>query len=127
MQKQLRLGMAVGAALLWASTAQAGLVWFNAFNPTAAPPATLGQYTMTPFGDDARTLFSLVSDVASPLGGEVGFSADLFHLETPAGGWTSWSNGYAGDVYFAGGTTLTLTLPAGTGAFYFFAEPNFPL
>ncbi len=60
---------------------------------------------------------------ASPLGGVVGFSPDLTHVEVGAG-WATWSHGYTGDVYFTTGSTVTLTLPSGTGAFYFFAEPN---
>lgn len=124
MKKQLSLALVVGVVTLLASSAQAGLIWVNPFDPTAAPPATLGQYTMTPFGDDARPIFTSVSDVASPLGGVVGFSPDVNHREV-GDGWVTWSNGYTGDVYFGiGATTLTLTLPEGTGAFYFFAEPN---
>src|SRR4029453_12487589 len=63
---------------------------------------------------------------APPLGGVVGFSPDVEHRETPAGGWATWSHGYTGDVYMTGieVTDLTLTLPAGTAAFYFYAEPD---
>ena len=40
-------------------------------------------------------------------------------------GWSTWSHGYAGDVYFAQNvTTLTISLPPGTLAFSFFAESN---
>jgi hypothetical protein len=122
MRKHLSLAVVAAAALLMASTAQASLIWFNPLDPTAAAPATLGQYTMTAFGDDARPS-GMVSDVASPLGGVVAFSPDLFHTEIGAG-WATWSHSYTGDVYTTGGSTLTLTLPSGTGAFYFFAEPN---
>jgi PEP-CTERM motif len=121
MRKHLSLAAVAAAALLMASTAQASLIWFPP-DSTAAAPATLGQYTMTAFGDDARPN-GTVSDVASPLGGVVGFSPDLTHVEIGAG-WATWSHGYTGDVYFTNGTTITLTLPSGTGAFYFFAEPN---
>jgi hypothetical protein len=123
MRKHLSLAVVAAAALLMASTAQASLIWFNPFNPTAAAPATLGQYTMTAFGDDARPNGGVVSDVPSPLGGVVGFSPDLTHTEVGAG-WATWSHGYTGDLYFTFGSTLTLTLPSGTGAFYFYAEPN---
>ncbi|MFI4942561.1 MAG: PEP-CTERM sorting domain-containing protein [Burkholderiales bacterium] len=125
MRKHLSLAAVAVAALLMASTAQASIIWFSPLDPTAAAPATLGIYTMTPFGDDTRPVFSLVSDVASPLGGVVGFSPSLDHREVGSGGWATWSHGYAGDVYFtAGGLSVTLDLPDGTGAFYFFAEPN---
>src|SRR5205823_12856005 len=45
-------------------------------------------------------------------------------------GWATWSNGYTGDVYACIATettpctTLTITLPANTVAFYFYVEPN---
>ena len=124
MRKHLSLAVVAAAALLMASTAQANIIWFSPLNPTAAAPATLGQYEMTAFGDDARPTFSLVSDVASPLGGVVGFSPALDHREVPSG-WATWSHGYTGDVYYTGGAlSATLDLPDGTGAFYFFAEPN---
>ena len=124
MRKHLSLAVVAAAALLMASTAQANIVWFSPLDPTAAAPATLGQYEMTAFGDDARPVFSLVSDVPSPLGGVVGFSPELDHREVGSG-WATWSHGYTGDVYYTGGgLTATLDLPDGTGAFYFFAEPN---
>jgi hypothetical protein len=123
MRKHLSLAAVAAAALLMASTAQANIIWFSPLNPTAAAPATLGQYEMTAFGDDARPVFSLVSDVASPLGGVVGLSTDLDHREVGSS-WLTWSHGYTGDVYYRSGLTVTLDLPDGTGAFYFFAEPN---
>jgi hypothetical protein len=123
MRKHLSLAVVAAAALLMASNAQASLIWFNPVDPTAAAPGTLGQYVLTAFGDDARPNGVTVSDVASPLSGVVGFSPDVTHTEVGVG-WATWSHGYTGDVYVTGGTTLTLTLPAGTGAFYFYAEPN---
>jgi len=92
---------------------------------TAAPPGVLGPYTMTPFGPDGRPTFSLVSSVPSPLGGDVDFSIPLDHRTVPFG-WATWSHGYTGDVYYGPGTTsVTLTMPAGTGAFYLYVEPNY--
>ena len=122
MRKHLSLAAVAAAALFMASTAQASIIWFSPLDPTAAAPATLGQYTMTAFGDDLRPNGGVVSDVASPLGGVVGFSTPLTHTEIGAG-WATWSHGYTGDVYFST-TTLTLDLPDGIGAFYFYAEPN---
>jgi hypothetical protein len=125
MRKHLSLAVVAAAALLMASTAQADVIWFSPLDPTAAPPTTLGQYTMTAFGDDVRPIFTSVSDVTSPLGGVVEFSTPLEHREVPSGGWQTWSHGYTGDVYWTvGGLSVTLDLPAGTGAFYFYAEPN---
>ena len=79
---------------------------------------------MTPFADDTRPVFDDVSSVPAPTGGVVGFSPDLNHREI-GNGWATWSHGYTGDVYYTNGaTSATMTLPAATKAFYFYAEPN---
>lgn len=92
---------------------------------TAAPPAVIGGYTMTPFPADPTAQFVNVTSVASPLGGTVDFSYALNH-RLVGDGWSTWSHGYAGDVYFTNGSVadLTLTMPADTGAFYLYLEPN---
>jgi len=91
----------------------------------ASPPPTLGGYAMTAFADDSRPNFDLVNSVPAPGGGTVGLSLDLSHREI-GDGWDTWSHGYAGDVYFtAGASELTLSLPAGTLAFYLYVQPNF--
>jgi MYXO-CTERM domain-containing protein len=94
---------------------------------TAAPPATLGGYTLVPFGDDARPNFIDVPGVSVPDGapfGGITFSPDL-NKRSIGDGWATWSNGYTGDVYFSNGaTSISIALPAGTGAFYFYAEPD---
>jgi hypothetical protein len=81
---------------------------------------------MTPFGDDSRAqLTAVTSTETTPIGGVVGFSSSM-SLRTVGSNWATWSHGYTGDVYFGGSSllSLTLTMPAGTGAFYFYAEPN---
>lgn len=91
---------------------------------TAAPGATLGPYAMTPFDADGRPLFSSVTSVNSPLGGDVDFSSPLEHYRIGSG-WATWSHGYLGDVYYTNGVSnVTLFLPDYTAAFYFYAEPN---
>ena len=40
---------------------------------TGAPPAVIGGYTMTAFPLDGRPIFDVVTGVASPVGGTVGF------------------------------------------------------
>jgi hypothetical protein len=90
----------------------------------AAPGSNLGPYSMTPFLSDLRPEFGFVNSVPSPIGGNVGFSGNLIHLVVGSG-WSTWSNGYTGDVYYTDGAlSRTLILPANTGAFYFYAEPN---
>jgi hypothetical protein len=119
--KVARLGQ-VGILLLIAQTANASIQ--GQALGTAAPPSSLGAFTMTAFPDDPVAVFTNVSSVASPLGGNVTFSSPVSNREI-GNGWATWSHGYTGDVYYTNGlTSLGLTLPASTGAFYFYAEPN---
>jgi len=91
---------------------------------TSSPPSSLGPYTMTPFAADTQATGASVAGVAGPTG-TLGFSPSLEHCLTPNadGCWQTWSNGYSGDVYAATSGSVTLTLPPGTDAFYFYAEP----
>nr|QNO56578.1 hypothetical protein DBGJEDGB_00010 [Methanosarcinales archaeon ANME-1 ERB7] len=103
--------------------ASAGVV-FDGSPGTAAPPATLGPYTMTQFPADPTSLGTVLSSIPSPLGGSLGFIGDVKHYRVGSG-WATWSHGYTGDIYYTrGATSLTLTMPPDTGAFYFYAEPN---
>lgn len=88
------------------------------------PPSQLGSNTMTPFGADPQSENASVTSVASPLGGTVDFSITMTH-EIVGSSWETWSHGYTGDVYYTQGIqSITLTLPANTTAFYFYAEPK---
>jgi hypothetical protein len=120
MKLALTLPLALGLTVL--STANGAVIGVT--GGTAAPSTTLGGYTMTPFPDDPRANFTLVSGVTSPLGGTLGFTPSL-ELRSIGAGWATWSHGYTGDVYYGEDlTSMTLTLPTGTGAFYFYAEPD---
>jgi hypothetical protein len=102
--------------------ASAGIV-FDGSPGTAAPPPTLGPYTMTQFGPDPQPVPTEVSSVPSPFG-ILGFTGPVDHLKVGLG-WATWSHGYTGDVYWTRtNTSLTLTMPPDTGAFYFYAEPT---
>ncbi|HLP02827.1 MAG TPA: PEP-CTERM sorting domain-containing protein [Opitutaceae bacterium] len=120
MKTKLAILSVISAALL-TTTAFAQIVAVH--GSTAAPGAALGPYTMTSFGADLRPAFSSVSSVDSPLGGSVLFSTPQ-EIRSIGGGWATWSHGYTGTVYFGGGTSLTLTLPTQTWAFYFYIEPD---
>lgn len=110
------------ALVTFSTTASAAIV--GVAGGDTAPAPNLGPFTMTTFLPDVRAEFGFVNSVPSPLGGNVGFSGNLIHLVVGSG-WATWSNGYTGDVYYTDGAlSRTLTLPANTGAFYFFAEPN---
>ncbi len=121
--RRLSLAVLILLVSVWAAPpAQASPVIIDLF--TAAPPAVIGGYTMTAFPLDGRPLFDVVSGVASPLGGTVGFAGDADHRQIGLG-WATWSHGYTGDVYYTlGATSMTLTMPADTAAFHFYAEPN---
>lgn len=91
---------------------------------TAAPPGTLGGFAITPFGPDGLSNFINITSLASPLGGSLGFSSAV-NTRSIGAGWATWSHGYTGDVYYSNGaTSLGITLPADTAAFYLYAEPN---
>jgi hypothetical protein len=114
------------------STGAATYTWTIAFivfdgSPgTGAPPSTLGPYTMTPFGADARPSCGASGSMITGVG-TIGFSQALMH-RIAGTCWATWSNGYTGDVYGTDSSTdvstVTITLPTGTPAFYFYAEPN---
>jgi hypothetical protein len=115
-----------------ACTAPTPGITFDGSPGTAAPPSTLGTYNMKAFGTDPQPSCqaegSTVPGVTDPAG-TIGFTPDLHHDKTPVEGcWATWSHGYTGDVYDTAGavdpTTATITLPSGTNAFYFYAEPN---
>lgn len=102
-----------------------GGVTFDNSPGSAAPPPTLGPYSMTPFPADTQPTSTMVSSVKGPPGtGTIGFAPDLEHVMVNKG-WNTWSNGYTGDVYATlSVTSMTFTLPSGTSAFYFYAEPD---
>ena len=100
-----------------------GSVYFVGSPGTSAPPTRLGATDVTPMTtDDQRE--GPVTDLSSTEG-TVGFSTpmDIYRVGDT---WATWSHGYEGTVYAPQelGTTVTLTMPPGTRAFQFYAEPN---
>lgn len=119
------LVLAFGVAVAGQGPARAAdPITFDGSPGTGAPPPTLGSYTMKAFGADPQPLFTDVTGVTVPSGkATVGFTPALEHVQV-GNGWNTWSNGYTGDVYWAQSDAMTFTLPAGTDAFYFYAEPD---
>jgi len=117
------LTVAVVLALAAAAQAQITAVDLG----TGAPSAMVGPFNMLAFGDDARPLFNDVLDVTVADGapfGPISFDTGMSHREI-GDGWATWSHGYAGDVYYSNGaTSVTISMPALTGAFYLYAEGN---
>lgn len=102
----------------------AGDIVFDGSPGTGAPPSTLGPYTMTAFGDDGLARSNYTTSVPAPGGGVLGFNprVQAWDADSVSGTWTA---GYTGRLYVQGtAEPLTLTLPAGTKAFYFYAEDN---
>lgn len=90
---------------------------------TKAPPAKLGGFAMKPFPADSRTNGGAVTFVHGPTG-KVRFSPTLTHVKVGAGWSYRWGHAYtAGDVYYTNSNSITLTLPTGVKAFYFYAQP----
>jgi hypothetical protein len=94
---------------------------------TAAPPGVIGPYVVTPFDQAPQAAIANGTAVTlipgSPIPGDVITSVPVTKQAIGAG-WATWSHGYTGVVYTEFGTTVTLTLPANTGAFYLYIEPN---
>lgn len=116
------LGASMLSGVGAASGAAPTTVIFSGAPGTSAPPSTLGPYTMASFEPDIYPLGAIEDSVDGPTG-SVDFSPGLTHCQV-GGCWQTWSNGYTGDVYWTGSSTIQLTLPARTQAFYFYAEPN---
>jgi MYXO-CTERM domain-containing protein len=90
---------------------------------TVAPPATIGGYAMSAFEADGLPNFQNITEVASPLGGFVSFGNSV-QTRSIGAGWATWSHGFSGDIYLRTGTSLSLTLPDDTGAFYLYVQPD---
>lgn len=97
---------------------------FSAGPVTGSPPSTLGPYTMHSFSPDTTAGSASTLSLNGPTG-EISFSHEVIHDIVPTT-WGSWSNGYTGDVYFMSASPyeVSLTLPPGTQALYFYAEPD---
>jgi hypothetical protein len=116
----------LASAALWLAnkiSPGAGRIVFTDGPGTGPPPIALGPFTTTAFPADTSPEGEIVDAVTGPTGA-ITFSPSLEHLLVGIG-WKTWSNGYTGDVYWTdGGDAATISLPAGTNAFYFYAEPN---
>jgi hypothetical protein len=95
---------------------------------TAAPPGSLGGFTMAGFSDpraEGVGVWDVEPPGSSPVTGNLTFDLELEHLLIGSG-WGTWSHGYTGDVYWfdedSYGKQLNLTLPGETKAFYLYFE-----
>lgn len=122
------LGSPIAPGLASAILAANSTIAFTDAPGTGSPPAHLGRYTVKKFKAASCSQGTYYSRRPTPVTGYLSFSPKS-ECEKVGSGWNTWSNGYTGDVYWdnaneGGNTTLTLTLPAGIQAFYFYAEPD---
>lgn len=108
-------------------TAQAAVVFQDL--GTSAPPTVVGSVPVTAFAVAPQAAIvdgtNVTTIPGSPIPGNLTISPGLDKYTVPAGGWGTWSHGYTGPVFGTySGTTVTMTLPPNSGAFYFYAEPN---
>jgi hypothetical protein len=125
------LALALSACALAASSfaASADILFTNLGN--VAPPASIGGHTLTPFDQAPQTAIADGAQVSvipgAPSGGSLGIGPAATKLTRGiTWGGSAWAGGYNGALYFSNsGATETLTLPAGTQAFYFYVESNY--
>ncbi len=117
--------MLVALAALAGVALAAGTVRFDGSPGTNPPPKRFNGLKMATFAPDRRPHGSQVTTISGPTG-VIKLSRAVVHNQVrthKSGYWQTWSNHYRGDVYEVNPST-TLTLPARTTAFYFYAEPN---
>ena len=124
--RSLTLTLSALALAAASFAANAGIVFTNL--GTGAPPASVGGHGLVPFDQGPQAAISDFTNVTAIPGGPNGTSVGLSvasSKRTVGGSWGTWSHGYTGAVYYPNGaTTVTLNLPAGTEAFYVYAEPD---
>ena len=117
--------MLVLAATLLAAKAGASVLFVNL--GTAAPPSTVGPFAVTPYDLTPQEAIPDLSNVTvipgSPIAPDTAVSFQV-QKRTVGDGWTSWSHGYAGPVFYTVPIVPPLTLTiAPAMAFYVYVEP----
>jgi len=127
--RRMRIGtlafMVVFGCFVQSVNAAVFLSALSSSDNTVAPPATLGGFAMTALAQGYTPRQALVSSTLSPL--SIGFGQAVNEVKINDG-WTSWSHNYLGNVWTTvfspNPISVTLTLPTGTKAFYFYAQPD---
>lgn len=94
---------------------------FSSAPGVVGPPGTLGPWPLATLADDPRPVGSLVQD--APTAPALTFDRPG-RLLAVGNGWTSWSHGYAGDLYYFAANELVIDLPPGTMAIGLSLQPN---
>jgi hypothetical protein len=114
--------MAIGFLGAASGALGAGAVGFSGKPGVHKPPPKLHGFKMKKFANDTRPDDKAVVKVKGPTG-DIKFSPAVGTRTVPST-WGTWSNGYTGSVYHVGGSSVTITLPSGTEAFYLYVEPD---
>jgi hypothetical protein len=113
-------------AVVFAATVETGLAaTTGSLLGTSSPPAVAGGQPLLAFSTDPALEFASVTTVPSPSGLDLSFDQSMEHLVVGYS-WYNWGQGYFGDVYATDATSfsLTITLPADTTRFVFYAMPS---
>lgn len=109
----------LASGLLLKGTAAAAV--FSVSLGTGAPANTLGPYSLLGLAPDTRPTGSVVWDLPDPVA--VSFDRPMKLLGI-GDGWSSWSHGFAGDVYATGTSELVITPAPNTYAIGLSIEPD---
>ena len=92
---------------------------------TSSPPGDVGGQSLLAFPADSTPEFTSVTTLPAPSGFNLTFDQPVEHLVVGSS-WFGWGQGYSGDVYATDPTSfsLTITLPADTTRFAFYAMPS---
>ncbi|MBX3023649.1 hypothetical protein KF840_01935 [bacterium] len=113
------------AATLPPGASRAAVVFVNL--GTAAPPSTLGPFAVTPYDQGPQAAIPNMSNTSvipgSPIPPDTTTSFAV-QKRTVGDGWTSWSHGYGGPVFYTVPKVPPLALTiAPARAFYVYVEP----
>ncbi len=122
----------LAAALAGAGTSGAAATVQSNGTGTGAPPSQVGQYNVKPFGADVVNADGAdTTTVAVPVSpaGNITFGSSVNHRIVGTD-WSNWgpvgNTDTGGDVYYSGHgvSSLTITLPSNTVAFYLYTLSN---
>jgi hypothetical protein len=125
MKVSWRMWVAVAVVLALTPAAQAAII--GVAGGPVARPGTIGPFTMTAYRDTCGGC--LATAIPAPGGDVLSLTGTEAAARALGTGWGTWNPGYpvGSDVWYAPGdgpTSMSLTLPAGRDAFYFYAEPE---
>ncbi|MCX6875856.1 MAG: SUMF1/EgtB/PvdO family nonheme iron enzyme [Verrucomicrobia bacterium] len=130
--KELTLRFGLLFAVIAIMPCAAGSIQVVTSPGTGAPPGTLGGYPMHAFPAELRPEYTDVSAavcyrhpaVTLPAAAGDTLRFNPSNVRTIGGGWSTWSHGYTGSVYFCDSDEQSLVLPSNIQAFHMYVAPN---